>query len=59
MFRLRRRQAVSEKYGCAECGTGPGECCIVVTSDDKFLQSMKEKALTSGSTSAPRHVVDQ
>jgi hypothetical protein len=40
MFRLRRRRAVSEKYGCAECGTGPGECCIVVTSDDKFLRSM-------------------
>jgi flap endonuclease GEN len=48
-----------EKYGCAECGTGPGECCIVVTSDEKFLRSMKEKALTSGSTLAPRHVVDQ
>jgi hypothetical protein len=48
-----------EKYGCAECGTGPGECCIVVTSDERFLRSMKEKALTSESTLAPRHVVDQ
>ncbi|KAL3764739.1 hypothetical protein ACHAW5_011290 [Stephanodiscus triporus] len=48
-----------EKHGCAECGTGPGECCIVVTSDERFLRSLKEKAMVSSSTLAPRHVVNQ
>jgi flap endonuclease GEN len=48
-----------ERHGCAECGTGPGEGCIVVTSDEKFLRSMKEKALRSDSTIAPRHVVNR
>ena len=46
-----------EKHGCVECGTGPGEGCCVVSSNEKFLRSLKEKAL-KGSI-APRHIVDQ
>lgn len=48
-----------QTHGCAECGTEPGECCIAVTSDEKFLRSLKEKALSRSSTLAPRHIVDQ
>lgn len=48
-----------QKHGCAECGTEPGECCIAVTSDEKFLRSLMEKALSRSSTLAPRHIVDQ
>ncbi|KAL9186954.1 hypothetical protein ACHAXT_010674 [Thalassiosira profunda] len=44
-----------EKHGCAQCGTGPGEGCYVVTSSEKFLRALKEKA--SGWL-APRQVVE-
>ena len=45
-----------EKHGCSECGTGPGEGCIAVTANEKFLRSLKEKA-KKGSI-APRHIVN-
>ncbi|KAL7437331.1 hypothetical protein ACHAXH_003137, partial [Discostella pseudostelligera] len=48
-----------ERHGCIECGTGPGEGCCVVSSNEKFLRSMKEKALRSRGSLAPRHIVDQ
>jgi len=48
-----------QKHGCGECGTGPGECCIVVSSDKKFLRLLQEKALSGSSALAPRHIVEQ
>jgi flap endonuclease GEN len=48
-----------ERHGCGECGTGPGEGCILVTSDERFLRSMREKAVRSDSTIAPRDVVNR
>ena len=33
-----------EKHGCAACGTGPGEGCFVVTSSERVLRSLREKA---------------
>ena len=44
-----------EKHGCAECGTGPGEGCYVVTSSEKVLSSLREKAR---GLIAPRHIVN-
>ncbi|KAL7521867.1 hypothetical protein ACHAWX_006559 [Stephanocyclus meneghinianus] len=34
-----------QKYGCVKCGTEPGEGCVVVTALEKFLRSVREKAL--------------
>jgi hypothetical protein len=34
-----------EKHGCEECGTEPGEPCLRVTTDDKFRDSLRAKAL--------------
>lgn len=48
-----------ERHGCIECGTGPGEGCCVVSSNEKFLRSLKEKALRSRGSLAPQHIVDQ
>ena len=48
-----------QKHGCSKCGTGPGECCIVVLSDEKFLRLLQEKALSRSSTLAPCHIVEQ
>lgn len=33
------------KHGCEICGTQPGEHCYKVTSDDRFRQSLRSKAL--------------
>ncbi len=46
-----------EKHGCAECGTGPGEGCCLVSYNEKFLRSMKAKTLRG--PIASRHIVDQ
>lgn len=34
-----------KKHGCEVCGTGPGEPCHQLTSDDKFRKSLRSKAL--------------
>jgi flap endonuclease GEN len=34
-----------KKHGCEICGTGPGEPCHQLTSDDKFRKSLRAKAL--------------
>jgi flap endonuclease GEN len=34
-----------EKHGCVQCGTEAGELCFLVTSDDRFRKSLREKAL--------------
>lgn len=34
-----------KKHGCEHCGTGPGEQCYLVTSDDRFRKSLRAKAL--------------
>jgi flap endonuclease GEN len=33
------------KHGCSICGTEPGEQCFLVTSEDRFRQSLRAKAL--------------
>jgi len=33
-----------EKHGCSECGTNPGEGCIVVSTSEKCIRAMKERA---------------
>ena len=33
------------KNGCGECGTQPGEPCLEFTAEDRFRQSLREKAL--------------
>jgi flap endonuclease GEN len=33
------------KHGCVICGTEPGEQCFLVTSEDRFRQSLRAKAL--------------
>ncbi|KAL7537678.1 hypothetical protein ACHAXR_007988, partial [Thalassiosira sp. AJA248-18] len=45
-----------KENGCVECGTGPGEGCFVVTSSEKFLRSIKEKAI---GLIAPRNIVNE
>ena len=34
-----------EKHGCAICGTEPGEACYLVTTEDRFRKSLRDKAL--------------
>jgi flap endonuclease GEN len=33
------------KHGCQICGTAPGEPCLLVTAEDRFRKSLREKAL--------------
>lgn len=47
-----------EKHGCAKCGTDAGEGCIVVTIKEKFLRSVRDKALKMPSF-ANRSIVDE
>lgn len=47
------------KNGCTICGTKPGEGCIVVTSKEKFLRSLREKALKMNPPFAPRGIVNE
>lgn len=50
-------KAQHQKHGCVECGTGPGECCFVVTTSEKVVRALKAKALGSGSiTPHHRHI---
>ena len=48
-----------EKHGCVECGTAPGEGCIIVTPKEKFVRSLKEKALALRPNFAPRDIVQE
>ena len=36
-----------QKKGCTECGTEAGECCHLVTPDERFIRSVKAKSLGS------------
>lgn len=38
---------IHEKNGCVECGTGPGEPCHAITSDDRFRKALRCKAMAT------------
>mmetsp|Transcript_5774 Transcript_5774/g.12667 ORF Transcript_5774/g.12667 Transcript_5774/m.12667 type:complete len:896 (+) Transcript_5774:113-2800(+) len=48
-----------EKHGCEDCGTGPGEGCFIVTPKDKFMRSVREKAMAVRPNFAPRSIVNE
>lgn len=46
------------KHGCELCGTEPGEPCLLMTADDRFRKSLREKALTMEQPFCPMKVVE-
>lgn len=46
------------KHGCKVCGTAPGEPCLLVTADDRFRKSLREKALAMEPAFCPIKVVE-
>ena len=47
-----------EKHGCTECGTGAGEACYAVSTEEKFKLAVRAKALSMTPTFASRPIVD-
>ncbi|KAL7468347.1 hypothetical protein ACHAXS_008565, partial [Conticribra weissflogii] len=48
-----------EKHGCEECGTGPGEGCFIVSHKEKFMRSVRDKAMAIRPNFAPRNIVNE
>jgi flap endonuclease GEN len=46
------------KHGCKICGTEPGEQCLLVTAEDRFRKSLREKALAMKSNFRPMKVLE-
>ena len=51
-------KTLHEKQGCLKCGTQPGEGCFVVTAREKFVRSIKAKAMKLTSF-ANRTIIDE
>ena len=51
-------KAQHEKHGCEVCGTAPGEPCFEVTTEDRFHQHLRVKALEVEPAFDPKLVLD-